>query len=108
MKVYQNYGTMDIDKEDFIIGLSVFPFKITSAKIIPKPGLERDSEVLSLCLTKEEKNGYSCTYRLTGDKFTKNFLDKMHVKIPEDLVGKEVFGYMNIKESTLNGLIVKK
>jgi hypothetical protein len=99
-KIYQNLGIGD--EKRLREGSVGYTFKINSASILPHAYEGEDTLGLQMS-TKFETT--SCGYGLIG-KVKDEFMTDMKVGKVEELVGKEVVGFMHKDEPVLQGLAI--
>ena len=102
MRIYQNLSI--VDENSLRVGTIGLPFRIETA-LVKKVYGKRDT--LSLGLKETAQRGYVCQYGLIGEVITKDFMSRMGVSKIEELVGKEVFGFVHEDSPVLLGLTPK-
>lgn len=103
MRVYQNLGVND--EKVLPQGTLGVPFRIERAKLVKEA--YGNKPVLALELREKRKSGYVCGYGLIGSDLIRKFRTDMKIGKIEELVGKEVFGFLSPSRDFLKGLAIR-
>ena len=103
MKVYQNLGIVNNDGLEY--GSLGFPFTIETAEV--GTVAYGDAHVLKLSLKEVTGSARSCVYQLIGEDVIDFFLVDMEVGGVEELIGREVLGFVSELSPALHGISPK-
>jgi hypothetical protein len=101
VKIYQNMGI--VEERDVPCNLIGYPFKIESARLIEQAFGKEDGLFLEIKRFSEDGVRY---YGLVGNKIHKEFMLEFEVKKVNELVGKDIIGFIHKNKNDLHGLSV--